>query len=131
MPDKAVFDTRFFSEYFYSNDSNFLKKLSELILRTRSRFISSVTIYEVYRLALGREGRDVAQLRVDVMQRDFQVIDLDSELAVIAAEINHNMRHPMADSVIAATALNQNATIISDDPHFQEIRKIKVFWPKK
>ncbi|MFH1180286.1 MAG: PIN domain-containing protein [Candidatus Bathyarchaeota archaeon] len=131
MPDKAVFDTRFFIEYFYSGDEGFLKKLTETIVQTKNRIISSVTIYEVYKLILVREGREIARHRVEVMKRDFQITDLNQEIAVNAAEINHGTGHPMADSVIAATAKMQNASVITDDPHFNEVKSLKVHWPKK
>ena len=131
MPDKAVFDTRFFIEYFYSGDTGFLRKLTETIVQTKNRIISSVTIYEVYKLILVREGREIARHRVEVMKRDFQITDLNQEIAVNAAEINHETGHSMADSVIAATAKMQNASVITDDPHFNEVKNLKVYWPKK
>jgi predicted nucleic acid-binding protein len=131
MPDKAVFDTRFFIEYFYSGDEDFLRKLTETIVQTKNRIISSVTIYEVYKLILVREGREIARHRVEVMKRDFQITDLNQEIAVNAAEINHVTGQPMADSVIAATAKMQNASVITDDAHFNEVKSLKVYWPKK
>jgi predicted nucleic acid-binding protein len=131
MPDKAVFDTRFFIEYFYSGDAGFLRKLTETIVQTKNRIISSVTIYEVYKLILVREGREIARHRVEVMKRDFQITDLNQEIAVNAAEINHGTGHPMADSVIAATAKMQNASVITDDLLFYEVKNLKVYWPNK
>ena len=131
MPAKAVYDTRFFIEFFYSKDGRVLKKLSETLMHTKKRIISTVTIYEVYRIILKREGREVAKHRIEIINRDFQVESLTSLIAMRAAEINHNTGNPMADCVIAATALMENAPVITDDPHFKEINKLKPQWPIK
>jgi predicted nucleic acid-binding protein len=131
VPAKAVYDTRFFIEYFYSKDKNTLKKLTENLIHTRKRVISTVTIYEIYKLILSREGRDVAKYRTDVITRDFQVENLTPEIAIRAAEINHGTGNPMADSVIAATAQIENAPVITDDPHFEKIINLKTHWPNK
>jgi len=128
MPAKAVYDTRFFIEYFYSEDKTILKKLTDSLIQIK-KIISSVTIYEVYKLILSREGREVAKHRTEIIIRDFQVEDLTPEIAVRAAEINHRTGSPMVDSVIAATAQMENAPVVTDDPHFDEINNLKVQWP--
>lgn len=35
---------------------------------------------------------------------------------------------PMGDCVIVATAIINNARVISDDPHFDQIKNIKRAW---
>ena len=129
MPAKAVYDTRFFIEYFYSNDKAALKKLSENLIHTKKRIISTVTLYEVYRLILKKEGREIARHRTEIMRRDFQVEDLTPVVAIRAAEINYNTGNPMVDSVIAATAQIEKAPVITDDPHFEKINNLKTQWP--
>lgn len=131
MPNKAVYDTRFFAEYFYSNDSTKLHRLSDNLVQTKNRIISTVTIYEVYKLVLSREGREVAKHRVEIMARDFQLEFLTHEIAVLAAEISHKTGNPMADCIIAATALREKAPVVTDDPHFKKINGIKNQWPIK
>ena len=131
MPSKAVYDTRFFVEYFYSKESEKLRKMSDNLVQTTNRIVPTVTIYEIYKLVLSREGREVAKHRIEIISRDFQVELLTKEIAVHAAEINHNTGNPMADCIIAATALLENAHVLTDDPHFQKIKNITVMWPIK
>ena len=129
MPAKAVYDTRFFIEFFYSKDKQVLNKLSESLIHTKKRIISTVTVYEIYRLILKREGREIAKHRIEIITRDFQVENLTAVIAIRAAEINHNTGNPMADCVIAATALIEKAPVITDDPHYTEVKKLKTLWP--
>lgn len=128
MPERSVYDTRFFVEYFYSGDSEFLSRLKEDLRSVRDRKVSVVTIHEVYRIDLGREGRKVARLRSETIRRDFDVVDMDYETAIRSAELRSRHRIPMADSVIAATAQIHGCPIVSDDPHFQKIEGIKTRW---
>ena len=128
MPERSVYDTRFFVEYFYSGDSEFLSRLKEDLRSVRDRKVSVVTIHEVYRIDLEREGREVARLRSETIRRDFDVVDMDYETAIRSAELRSRHRIPMADSVIAATAQIRGCPIVSDDPHFQKIEGIKTRW---
>lgn len=131
MPERSVYDTRFFVEYFYSSDSEFLSRLKEDLRSVRDRKVSVVTIHEVYRIDLEREGREVARLRSETIHRDFDVVDMDYETAIRSAELRSRHRIPMADSVIAATAQIHGCPVVSDDPHFQKIEGIKTRWISK
>ena len=128
MPERSVYDTRFFIEYFYSWDSEFLRRLKEDLRAVKERMVSALTVHEIHRINLEREGREVATLRSETIRRDFNVVDVDYETAVRSAELRSRHRIPMADSVIAATAQIHGCTVVSDDPHFQEIEDLKTRW---
>lgn len=128
MPQRSVYDTRFFVEYFYSSDSKFLVRLKEDLRSVRERMVSVVTIHEIYRIDLEREGREVAELRSEAIRRDFNVVDMDYETAIRSAELRSLHRIPMADSVIAATAQIHGCSVVSDDPHFQRVESLKTRW---
>ena len=124
---KAVYDTRFFAELYYSKDEEHLKRMREE-KRRQERFISTVVIHEIYRLTLQREGQETAALRVTVLKQDFKVVPVTSEIAEISAELRQRYNLSMGDSMIAATASNLKATCVSDDPHFKRIKEIKTTW---
>lgn len=128
MPERSIYDTRFFVEYFYSSDSGFLKRLKEDLRSVRDREVSVVTIHEIYRIDLEREGREVANLRSETIRRDFDIADMCYEAAIRSAELMSRYRIPMADSVIAATALIHGCPVVSDDPHFQGIEGLRTRW---
>jgi len=128
MRERSVYDTRFFVEYFYSGDAGFLRRLKEDLRAVRERMVSALTIHEVYRVNLEREGREVAILRSETIRRDFNVVDVDYETAVRSAELRSKHRIPMADSVIAATAQIHGCPLVSDDAHFKQIQDLKTRW---
>ena len=125
--NKAVYDTRFFVEFYYSKDSEALQRMKEEKKR-REKFISTVVIHEVYRLTLAREGRETATLRATLLTQDFKAVSVTPQIAVISAELRHKYNLPMADSIIAATASSLKADCVSDDPHFKHIKEINTIW---
>jgi predicted nucleic acid-binding protein len=54
-----------------------------------------------------------------------QVIDLDSGTAETAAKIGHELKLPMADAVIVATARIHNAVIWTQDSDLKDIEGVK------
>jgi predicted nucleic acid-binding protein len=131
MPERSVYDTRFFIEYFYSNDAELLKKLKEDLRNVKERMVSALTVHEIHRINLEGEGRDVATLRSRTIRADFKVVDVNYETAVKSAELRSKHRIPMADSIIAATAQIHECTLVSDDPHFKQIQELKTRWYTK
>jgi len=53
---------------------------------------------------------------------------VNRELAVVSAEMRQEYRIPMADSIIAATAVLLKAICVTDDPHISTIREVKTRW---
>jgi len=125
--NKAVYDTRFFAELFYSTNESFHKKIQSQKVG-RERFTSAVVIHETYRLALKREGRETAKLKVALIMKDFKVIPVDDQIAQISAELRHKYQLSMGDSMIAATASALKAVCITDDPHFKQVKEIQTEW---
>jgi len=128
MPERRLYDTRFFVEYFYSGDAELLRRLKEDLRAARDRMVSALTVHEIHRINLEREGKNVAVLRSSTIRGDFKVVDVDYETAVTSAELRSRYRIPMGDSVIAATAQIQGCLLVSDDAHFKEIPDLKTRW---
>ena len=128
MLDRCLYDTRFFVEYFYSGDVEFVKKLKDELRSVKERMVSSLTIHEMHRVNLQREGKDVAALRSNAIRGDFRVLDVNYEIAVKSAELRSLTHMPMADGVIAATAQIHDCVLFSDDTHFKEVKSLKTKW---
>jgi predicted nucleic acid-binding protein len=125
--NKATYDSRFFVEFYYSKDQALRQKMAEK-KRFKDRYVSTIVIHEVYNLSLSKEGRDVAKLRAMSMNEEFQLIPVDDQIAQVSAELRHKYRLSMGDSIIAATASDLRAVLISDDPHFKQIKEIETTW---
>jgi len=124
---RAVYDTRFFVQFYYSKDEKLLKRIREE-KRQPKKYASTVVIHELYKLTLEREGRETAVLRAELLRQEFNVVPVTSEIAEISAEFRHKYDLSMGDSMIAATASDLKATCVSDDLHFKRVKEIKTTW---
>ncbi len=125
---RTTYDTRFFVEHFYSRDAEVIRTTTSEIRREKGKAISSIVVHELYKLTLQKEGRQVARLRTELLNKDFDVVPVDSQLAVTSAELRQKYGTPMADSIIAATAMLLKAACVTDDPHIQRIREVRTRW---
>jgi len=128
MPDKRLYDTRFFFDYFYSNNPEITKKLQQEAKSTKEKLVSVLTIHELHHISMRRSGKEVATLRSHTILTEFKVVDVNYAIAVQSAELRSTRKMPMADSVIVATAQVYGCTLISDDTHFQGIPNLKTKW---
>jgi toxin FitB len=121
-----LFQARYFWAVFTEKDFEHMKKLRSIFERSRARFVSSATIYEVHKLTLESEGEVVARLPVSAIKKDFEAVDVDSAIAEEGARIAHAQRTPVADSLIMATAKELKLPCVTDDPHFDQMKTV---WP--
>lgn len=121
-----LFETRYFWAVFTSRKEETMSRLKALFDRAKTAYASSITVYEVYKQTLTNEDKAVARLRVDTIKRDFDIIDVDSQIAEEGADMSHRLRIPMADSLIMATAKRFNLPCVTDDPHFSEVKRVWV-----
>jgi predicted nucleic acid-binding protein len=79
--------------------------------------VPSVCIYEVFKVVLRESGEDDAFSAIAAMQQG-TVVDLDANLAMEAASVGLEERLAFADSVIYTVAKQHNATLWTQDAHF-------------
>jgi predicted nucleic acid-binding protein len=123
------YDTRFLIELFYASGFAEQNTIRGILEQSRPNFISTAVLSEIYQLTLGREGRDVAEIRAGSLAKDFRLTSVDANIAVQAALIRHRHGIPFADSLIASTAKVLKVPCYTDDPHFRGIEGVSVKWP--
>ena len=94
-----------------------------------SLIVSTINLYDVFKHILQKRGEDNALLAVNAMQEG-KVIKLDESLALQAAKISSELKIPMADSIILATARKYGAILWTQDRDFEGFYNVK-FVPKK
>ena len=73
---------------------------------------------------LQERGLEKAEVRIADLYRG-QVVDLTAPLALSAASISVELKLPMADSLILATARTHHAVLWTQDEHFKNIPSVK------
>jgi len=121
-----LFETRYFIARFTAKDPAYLRNLKSLLDHSSVRIVSAVTIYEIYKISLVSESKEVAELRTEIIEKDFEIIDVDSQIAKEGAKLSSRLGIPMADSLIMATARRHRLPCVTDDPHFTEVKRVWV-----
>jgi toxin FitB len=86
--------------------------------------VPSLSMYEVFKRVFQQRGEDDALQAVSAMAQGL-VVDLNMEIAINAAKISAELRLPMADSIILATARAYSATFWTQDADFQDIEGVQ------
>jgi predicted nucleic acid-binding protein len=94
-----------------------IENVSELV-------VLSISVYEVFKRVLQQRDEGDALQAVAAMQQGL-VVDLDTAIALTAAKISVELKLPMADSVMLATACAHNATFWTQDADFRDIEGIQ------
>ena len=96
---------------------------------THRQVVPTISIYEVFKRVLQQTDEGSALQAVVVMQQG-RVIDLIQPLALRAAVISFQLKLPMADSIILATARSYGATLWTQDADFEDIDGVR-YVPKQ
>lgn|ERR1035437_976272 len=86
--------------------------------------VPSITILEVFKRVMLVRGQAEALIAAAQMQQG-KVVDLDQLLAVEAARLGIELKLPLADSVVLATARRHGATLWTQDADFENIAGVR------
>jgi len=107
------------------NAKHFLNPLED----TASLVVSTITIYEVFKVILRESSKDEALQAAAVMQKG-TVADLTVQLAIAASRLSLEHDLPMADSIILTTAKAYDAILWTQDADFKNMPEVKYFSKK-
>src|SRR5262245_61851728 len=105
-------------------------EIAKYILKSEVVFVPTLVLHEVYRQLLKKLDEKEALYFVAQMEEEGNVVSLDSEIALMAAEIRHRHHLGTADAVIYATTLIHNAQLITFDNDFRGLPQCVVIGSK-
>jgi len=87
--------------------------------------VPTISLYEVFKKVLQERGESAALQAVAYMQQG-QVVELTAPIALSAAQIStHQLKIPMADSIMLATARASQAILWTQDEDFEGLEGVK------
>jgi predicted nucleic acid-binding protein len=99
-------------------------KFAQVIEAVDAVLVPTIVLLEVCRRVMQQRGEDEA-LQAAALLHQGQVVDLDSGLALSAAQLGIAHKLPLADSIILATAKQFDATIWTMDADFKGIPNVR------
>ena len=112
---------------YFSGDKN-ARLFAKPIEAIDTLLVPGITLTEVFKSILRQRSEDVAFEAIAHMEQG-TVIPLDSELAINAASFGIELKLPLADSIIYATAQKFEALVWTQDADFDGLNGVK-FYPK-
>jgi predicted nucleic acid-binding protein len=91
---------------------------------TENLIVSTINIYEVYKRILQQRGEDAAMQAVALMHQAV-VMDVTSPIAMDAVKLSVELKLPMADSLILATARTYGAILWTQDADFDRLPNVR------
>ena len=86
--------------------------------------VPAISILEVFKRILQQRGENAA-LQAAALMHQGKVVDLDAEIAISAAKLGHELKLPLADSVMLATAQHHRATLWTQDVDFKGMEGVR------
>ncbi len=100
-----------------------------VIRETNELIVSTINLYEVFKWVRREKGETAALYAITTMEQA-RVVEVDREIALTAAGLSADLKIPMADSIILATARLFGATLWTQDADFEGMPDVRYF-PKE
>ena len=123
-----IVDSSCWLEYFAGTKAG--DDFSGVIEDVENLSVPVIVIYEVFKKLLQETDEDKAILAIAHMKQG-NVIELDSDLSIYAAKLGKDLKLPMADSIIYATAKKNSFILWTQDKHFKDLELVKYFEKSK
>ena len=117
-----IVDSSAWLEYFADgpNASFFAEPIEEL----ETLVVPTLSLYEVFKRVLQQRDESAALEAAAFMQQG-TVVELEATTALNAARLSVELRLPLADSVILATARQYGAELWTQDADFERIEGVR------
>jgi predicted nucleic acid-binding protein len=98
-------------------------KFAPYIEHEERLLVPVIVLYEVYKKLLSAQGATAADSFLSAALRA-RVVPIDERLALLAARISLDLHLAMADAMIYATALDDDARLVTSDAHFRDLPNV-------
>jgi len=123
-----VVDSSAWLSYFAGDENSLV--FSRPIEKIDKLLVPSIILTEVFKCILRQRGENLALDAVAHMEQG-KTISLDASLAIDAAQYGVDLKLPLADSIIYATAQRYDAVVWTQDADFKLLEDVKYYSKSK
>ena len=130
---KEILNSKFLVTHYSTDDEKVLSRTRTKLAALRKErrgILPTIVIAEVTNVVCREGGRDKALAQLRALEHSgLEVVPLDVGLARDAGLLRCRHRDlPMADCIIAATALQLGGRVVTNDPHFSKVKGLRTTW---
>jgi predicted nucleic acid-binding protein len=108
----------------YLADGQNANFFAEALEKSKDLLVPALCIYEVFKRVL-QQRDEPAAIQTAMLMQQGKVVDVDVQVAMSAAKLSHELKLPMADSIILAIAKSHQAIVWTQDEDFAALKNIK------
>lgn len=101
-------------------DGSLAESVATYLKKSANFLVPTIVLYEVYKKLKNIKGEDIALEAAAHMARG-QMVPLADHLALLAADLSIELKLPMADAIVLATARSFGAQVITLDEDFRGV----------
>ena len=109
---------------FFTNGPN-AAFFAPAVVRVADLIVPTASLYEVFKKILVETGDTNAALLAVNQMKQGEIIDLTEDIALEAATLSFEMKLPMADSIMLATARKHHAALWTQDADFENLPDVR------
>jgi predicted nucleic acid-binding protein len=110
----------------YFADEPGARAFADAIENSELLVVPTICLTEVFKVVARQRGDGDALQAIAVMQQG-RAVDLDGELALLAAVVGAERKLPLADSIVYATARQLDAVVWTQDEEFEGLPNARYF----
>jgi toxin FitB len=118
----VTFDSSAWIEYFAGSKKG--EKVKEILDGSDTILTPSICLLEIKNKYL-REGQEYSD-RINFICSNSSVIDIDTNIAVLGADIKQKYKLYTIDAIIYATAHHHKSTLLTGDSHFKNLNNVEL-----
>lgn len=119
-----IVDTSGWLEYFA--DSPQARHFAAAIQDTEHLLVPTIVVYEVFKKIIQAFDENKAFQAIAQLKQG-RVVGVDEAVALYAGKLSLERKLPMADALIYATAVLNEATVYTQDGHFEGLAQVRYF----
>jgi predicted nucleic acid-binding protein len=94
------------------------------LAKAEDLIVPAISIFEVFKRVL-QQRDETSALQAAALMQQGRTVALDPALAMAAAKLSFELKLPMADSIILATARQFNAVLWTQDADFENLPGVR------
>ena len=110
----------------FFTDGPLAAKYAEYLQKPSEVLVPTIVLYEVYKKIKSERSEEAALVAVATMQ-NARVVPLTEELSLSAADVSLSHKLAMADAIVYASALQENAKLVTSDKDLKDLPHVTYF----
>jgi predicted nucleic acid-binding protein len=110
----------------FFTDGPLADEYAKYLQRPSEVLVPTIVLYEVYKKIKVEKNEESALVAIGTMQ-NAQILPLTEELSVSAADLSLSHKLAMADAIIYASALQENAKVVTSDKDLKNLPHVTYF----